>query len=100
MHKVIATRQAKKDSEKLKQAGLLDKAKELAEIVQDNPYQTPPPYEKLSGDLSGYYSRRINIQHRFVYEELRIVLPETHRRDSINRRIATHEKHERSYRYF
>ena len=73
MYKVLSSRQAFKDSEMLKQAGLSDKAKEITRIVAKNPHQTPPPYEKLSGDLQGYYSRRINKQHRFVYE----VLPNT-----------------------
>ena len=70
MYKVVSSRQAFKDSEKLKQAGLSVKAKELTRIVAKNPYQTPPPYEKMSGDLQGFYSRRINKQHRFVYEVL------------------------------
>jgi len=70
MYKAIFTKQSCKDLEKLKQAGLSDKAKELARIVSNNPFQTPPPYEKLIGALQGYYSRRINRQHRFVYEVL------------------------------
>ena len=73
MYKTVATRQAFKDLDKLKQAGLGEKAKVLTRIVQKDPHQTPPPYEKLTGDLQGYYSRRINRQHRFVYE----VLPNT-----------------------
>ena len=64
------TRQAKKDAKKLASAGLKNKTKELLAIIQDNPYQNPPPYEKLVGDLSGAYSRRINIQHRVVYQVL------------------------------
>ena len=64
------TNQAKKDAIKLLSSGLKKKAAELLEIVSDNPYQNPPPYEKLVGDLSGAYSRRINIQHRLVYQVL------------------------------
>jgi len=73
MFKAVASKQAFKDLEKLKQAGLSDKAKELTRIVQNDPHQNPSPYEKLTGDLQGFYSRRINRQHRFVYE----VLPNT-----------------------
>lgn len=69
-YKVVYTKLAVKDIEKLKQAGLASKAKKLVEIVKVNPYQTPPPYEKLTGDLKGMCSRRINIQHRFVYQVL------------------------------
>lgn len=69
-YKVVYTKLAVKDIEKLKQAGLAAKAQKLIEIVKANPYQTPPPYEKLTGDLNGLCSRRINIQHRFVYEVL------------------------------
>ena len=64
------TRQAKKDAKKLAAAGFREKAEALLAIIQDNPYQTPPPYEKLVGDLTGTYSRRINIQHRLVYQVL------------------------------
>lgn len=67
MYKVILSRQALKDLEKLKAAGLSGKARQLAEIVGNNPFQNPPPYEKLVGDLAGFYSRRINVKHRFVY---------------------------------
>ena len=67
MFKAILSRQAVKDLEKLKRAGLSGKAKELTDIVEANPYQNPPPCEKLVGSLKGYYSRRINEQHRFVY---------------------------------
>ena len=70
MYKVVLTKQAQKDLINLKAAGLGKKAKTLAEIVSINPFQNPPPYEKLLGNLTGYYSRRINIQHRFVYEVL------------------------------
>ena len=64
------TRQARKDARKLASAGLKEKAERLLEIVRGNPYQNPPPYEKLTGDLAGTYSRRINIQHRLVYQVL------------------------------
>ena len=68
--KVVFTKQAQKDAEKLVTAGLKPKAEELIEILRTNPLKTPPPFEKLVGDLSGAYSRRINIQHRLVYEIL------------------------------
>jgi Txe/YoeB family toxin of toxin-antitoxin system len=61
---------AQKDAKKLSSTGLKDKAQFLLAILQDNPFQNPPPYEKLIGDLTGAYSRRINIQHRLVYEVL------------------------------
>ena len=64
------TKQAQKDAKKLSTSGLRDKAERLLEIIAENPYQKPPPYEKLVGDLSGAYSRRINIQHRLVYQVL------------------------------
>lgn len=64
------TKQAQKDARKLASSGLKHKAQALLEIIQNNPYQTPPSYEKLVGDLSGAYSRRINIQHRLVYQVL------------------------------
>jgi Txe/YoeB family toxin of toxin-antitoxin system len=64
------TKQAQKDARKLASAGLKDKAQLLLEILAVNPLQTPPPYEKLVGDLAGAYSRRINIQHRLVYQVL------------------------------
>ena len=70
MYKTVLTKQAYKDLSKLSQAGLSEKAKELTRIVQNDPYKTPPHYEKLSGNLEGYYSRRINRQHRFVYDVL------------------------------
>jgi Txe/YoeB family toxin of toxin-antitoxin system len=69
--KLVFTRQAHKDAKKLASAGLREKAEELLTIVSDNPFQVPPPYEKLVGDLAGAYSRRINIQHRLVYEVLK-----------------------------
>jgi Txe/YoeB family toxin of toxin-antitoxin system len=68
--KLYYTKQAKKDARKLASSGLKDKAQELLQIIENNPYQNPPPYEKLVGDLSGAYSRRINIQHRLVYQVL------------------------------
>ena len=68
--RVVFTRQAEKDAKKLSAAGLRQKAEALLEILKRNPYQNPPPYEKLVGDLAGAYSRRINIQHRLVYQVL------------------------------
>lgn len=67
---IVFTKHAQKDAPKLASAGLKAKAQELLAILKDNPFQNPPPYEKLVGDLSGAYSRRINIQHRLVYEVL------------------------------
>jgi len=67
---LIYTKQAQKDAQKLASSGLKEKAKELLKVVESNPYQNPPPYEKLVGDLAGAYSRRINIQHRLVYQVL------------------------------
>jgi Txe/YoeB family toxin of toxin-antitoxin system len=68
MWRVVFTKQAQKDAKKLSAAGLRPKAEKLIEILRKNPYQTPPPFEKLLGDLSGALSRRINIQHRLVYQ--------------------------------
>jgi len=65
---LVYTKQAKKDAKKIKSSGLKDKAQELLEILTADPFQKPPPFEKLVGDLNGAYSRRINIQHRLVYE--------------------------------
>lgn len=62
------TKRAQKDAKKLAAAGLKPKAEELLAILEQNPYENPPSYEKLKGDLQGVYSRRINIQHRLVYE--------------------------------
>jgi Txe/YoeB family toxin of toxin-antitoxin system len=62
------TKQAQKDAKKLSASGLKTKAQKILDIVKENPYQNPPPYEKLVGDLNGAYSRRINIQHRLVYQ--------------------------------
>jgi Txe/YoeB family toxin of toxin-antitoxin system len=72
MYKIILSKQALKDLEKLKRVGknYAKKAKELVNVVKDSPFMNPPPYEKLEGDLQGFYSRRINIQHRFVYAVL------------------------------
>ncbi len=65
---LVFTTQAQKDAKKLAASGLKEKAQDLLELIKMNPYQNPPPYEKLVGDLSGAYSRRINIQHRLVYQ--------------------------------
>lgn len=65
---VVFAKQALKDAEKLKASGLKEKAQALLEVLEMDPFQNPPPFEKLVGDLSGAYSRRINIQHRLVYE--------------------------------
>ena len=70
MWKLVYTKQAQKDAKKLSASGLRKKAEKLLEILRVNPYQVPPPFEKLVGDLSGAYSRRINIQHRIVYQVL------------------------------
>ena len=67
---LLFTKQTKKDAERIEQAGLRGKAQILLDILKNNPFQTPPPYEKLVGDLDGAYSRRINIQHRLVYQVL------------------------------
>ena len=67
---IVFTKHARKDAKKLSAAGLRPKAEELLKILCNNPYQKPPPFEKLLGDLSGAYSRRINIQHRLVYHIL------------------------------
>jgi len=66
--RIVFTRQAQKDARKIAASGLRDKAENLLNILSENPFQSPPPYEKLVGDLSGAYSRRINIQHRLVYQ--------------------------------
>ena len=68
--RLVYTRHAQKDAKKLAAAGLKNKALQLLEILEKDPYQNPPPFEKLVGDLSGAYSRRINIQHRLVYQIL------------------------------
>ena len=64
------TKHAQKDAEKLAATGLKEKVKALLAVLTENPFQNPPPYEKLVGDLAGAYSRRINIQHRLVYQVL------------------------------
>ena len=66
--KVVFTKQAQKDAKKLSRSNLKSKAQELLQVISADPYQTPPPYEKLVGDISGLYSRRINIKHRLVYQ--------------------------------
>jgi Txe/YoeB family toxin of toxin-antitoxin system len=68
--KLVYTKHAQKDAKKLAASGLKGKARALLEVLEANPYQNPPPYEKLVGDLAGAYSRRINIQHRIVYQVL------------------------------
>ncbi len=68
--RIVFTKAAKKDAKKLDAAGLKEKAQELLNLLQQNPYQAPPPFEKLVGDLSGAHSRRINIQHRLIYQIL------------------------------
>ena len=68
--RLVYTKQAQKDAKKLAAAGLKKKAQILLKLLEENPYQNPPPYEKLVGDLLGTYSRRINIQHRIVYQVL------------------------------
>ena len=72
---LIYTKHAQKDAKKLAASRLKKTAQSLLEVIAENPYQNPPPYEKLVGDLSGAYSRRINIQHRMVYQ----VLAEEHK---------------------
>jgi len=67
---LVYTKQAQKDAKKLAHSGLRPKAQVLLDILSPNPFQDPPPFEKLRGDLSGAYSRRINIQHRLVYQVL------------------------------
>jgi toxin YoeB len=68
--RLVFTRQARKDAKKLSRAGLRPNAEALLEVLAKNPYQAPPPFEKLVGDLAGAFSRRINIQHRLVYQVL------------------------------
>lgn len=68
MYKIVYTKQAIKDIPKLKSANLDKKALALIEILKDNPLQTPPPYEKLIGEFQGFFSRRINVKHRLVYQ--------------------------------
>ena len=68
MYKIVFTKQALKDLENLKKIGISNKAKILVDVIRENPYQNPPRYEKLVGKLDGILSRRINIQHRLVYQ--------------------------------
>ena len=68
MYKIVYTRLAEKDIKNLKSVHLDEKAKKLIHIIKENPFQNPPPYEELVGNLQGVYSRRINIQHRLVYQ--------------------------------
>ncbi len=68
MYKIVYTKTSLKDVPKIKSAGLDGKVKALLDIIREKPYQTPPNYEKLVGDLKGLYSRRINVQHRLVYQ--------------------------------
>jgi len=70
--RVVFTKQAQKDARNLAASGLKEKTQLLLSVLAENPFQTPPPYEKLVGDLAGTYSRRINIQHRLVYQVLQV----------------------------
>ena len=69
--KIVYTKQAQKDAKKINSAGLKRQTEKLLSIIKKNPFQTPPSYEKLLGDLAGAYSRRINLQHRLVYQVLK-----------------------------
>ena len=71
MYRIVFTRAAAEDIPKLKAAHLDTKVKRLLDVLRQNPFQTPPPYEKLRGNLEGAYSRRLNIKHRLVYQVLR-----------------------------
>ena len=76
MYQIVFTKQAVKDSKKVKETGLKGNVEKLLLVIKENPFQNPPPYEKLVGELQGCYSRRINIQHRLVYtvyEEEKVV---------------------------
>jgi len=70
MWQLVFTKQAQKDAKKIARSGLKPNAERLLQILKENPYCSPPPYEKLLGDLSGAFSRRINLQHRLVYQIL------------------------------
>ena len=70
VYKIVYTKKVIKDIPKIKSIGATDKVKRLIEVIKENPFQNHPPYEKLVGDLQGAYSRRINIQHRLVYQVL------------------------------
>lgn len=84
MYELLFTKQAQKDAKRLGESNLTASAKQLLEIIRNDPFQNPPPYKKLKGNLSGAYSRRINIQHRLVYsvdeanKEIRILRMWTH----------------------
>ncbi len=80
-YKLVYTKQTIKDAKILKKSGLDNKAKELLEILKRNPFETPPSYEKLIGDLKGAYSRRINIHNRLVYEVLKNTMEEKDEND-------------------
>jgi len=67
MYNIVYTNQAQRDSKKIVQAGLKEKVEKLLDILKIDPFKSPPPFEKLLGDLSGAFSRRINIQHRLIY---------------------------------
>lgn len=69
--RLVYTRAAQKDAQRLATAGTRDKAQALLDVLTDDPYRSPPPFEKLTGDLAGAFSRRINIQHRLVYQVLK-----------------------------
>jgi len=69
--RLVFTKQAQRDAKKIATSGLRDKAQRLLDVVAEDPFQSPPPFEKLVGDLIGAYSRRINVQHRLVYQVLR-----------------------------
>lgn len=69
--RIVFTTQAAKDARKVSRSGLKAKAEALLDILRSDPFQSPPPFEKLAGDLAGAFSRRINIQHRLVYQVLR-----------------------------
>jgi toxin YoeB len=69
-YKVVFTKYARKDAKKLSSSGLRANAEKLIAVLKENPWQNPPPFEKLVGNLAGAYSRRINIQHRLVYQVL------------------------------
>ena len=69
--RLVFTKQAQKDAKKIAQSGLKPQANRLLDLLREDPYRNPPPYEKLVGDLSGAYSRRINIQHRLIYQILK-----------------------------
>lgn len=98
-YEIVMSKRAEKDKKKLKSAGLEKKAKEIISSISDNPYIIPPPYEKLSGDLAGLYSRRINIQHRLVYDvneyerTIRIISMWSHYENIVHEDVAEYEIH-------